>query len=277
MTRWALSLRARTRGSGSGTGTTVGAEGTNPTSGVRTRARGFRRRQFGSAAIRTHPAGGILWLRVTAHAFARATNRSKSLQHVSDANVVRSSANRTKWRFGTVVRVCSVPVAPTGRKRIGRSKVQVGERPRPCAASAPVGVPAPGRVPSAPNGFWRHANAFFYGDSTVTPRNWLAQRFSPGSTALEVACIHGLRRKFASWAPALRSRLLTQSESGQIAAQETCVRQFSSGNHRKGEHRSRFDEQHSETIHYVQTGGTMITLSNSQIRHLSEAGEPTNL
>lgn len=96
MTRRAPSSRVRTRWSGSGTGATVSAEGTAPISGVRTRARGCRRRQFGSARIGNHPAGGIRWLRVTAHAFARVTNRRESLPHVSDANVARRTANGTK-------------------------------------------------------------------------------------------------------------------------------------------------------------------------------------
>ena len=71
--RRAPSTCVPTRWSGSGTGATVSAEATVSVSGVRPRARRCRRTRSESAPIGSHPAGAILWPRVTAHAFVHVT------------------------------------------------------------------------------------------------------------------------------------------------------------------------------------------------------------
>lgn len=65
----------QTRYSGSCPTTAVSAAGTRPVSGVRTRARRRRRRQFGSGRLRTGRARGVQHPSVNGHAFARATDR----------------------------------------------------------------------------------------------------------------------------------------------------------------------------------------------------------
>ena len=82
----------RTRCSGLCPTMGVSGAGTSPVSGVRTEAHRCRRRQFASALIRSHPAGGIQHPRVTAEVCARATDRRDSRFIVPDANVVCCSA-----------------------------------------------------------------------------------------------------------------------------------------------------------------------------------------
>ena len=102
----------------------VSRQGTGELSGMRTRARRCRRTQFAAAVIKSHPGGGILCPRVTAHAFARAGN-TREILLVEDAEVQFSYA---WYRF--------ITESPVNRAIVGRMGYWRDRRHRAVRASA---------------------------------------------------------------------------------------------------------------------------------------------
>ena len=72
---WDSGVNVRARCPGRWSPTAVSTSGTGPVPSVRTRAQRCRRRQFASGHVKTGRARGIQHPRVTAHGFARGTDR----------------------------------------------------------------------------------------------------------------------------------------------------------------------------------------------------------